>query len=135
MMRAGTLTAAALIAVAAGCSDAPTAGPRAFPLAPSESRAPFAVRRVVDLGTLGGVTSFAEDVNDRGHVVGSSATPAGETHAFFWRQGQGMVDLGTLGGNQSGATDVNNSDQVVGWSRTAAVRGKKRRSSGLPAAG
>ena len=52
---------------------------------------------MVDLGTLGGNFSYAEDVNDSGHVVGASTTASGEYHAFLWTPAGGMVDLGTMG--------------------------------------
>lgn len=71
--------------------------------------------RVIDLGTLGGKSSDAVAVNQRGDAVGESATRSGLSHAFLWRHGK-MIDLGTLGGNTSVAIAVNNRDQVVGAS-------------------
>jgi len=53
---------------------------------------------VIDLGTLGGDTSRAADINGSGWVVGYSNTPPDETHAFWWTPAGGMVDLGTLPG-------------------------------------
>ena len=52
----------------------------------------------VDLGTLGGASSYAADVNSGNTVVGWSETSAGATHAFRW-SAAGMVDLGTLPGD------------------------------------
>lgn len=37
-----------------------------------------------DLGTLGGLTSAAESINDDGQVAGVSNTAAGEAHGFVW---------------------------------------------------
>ena len=71
----------------------------------------------MDLGTLGGAYSSAEAVNDRGDVVGSSTTAAGEWHAFLWSRGR-MMDLGTVGGAYSVALDLNNRGEVVGVSYT-----------------
>lgn len=70
------------------------------------SSPPHNVHYVVkDLGTLGGASSVAEGISDRGWVVGSAnlaANPPGyqEEHAFLWRNGV-MTDLGTLGGSNS----------------------------------
>ena len=71
-----------------------------------------------DLGTLGGLTSIATDINNHGQVTGVSTTAAGETHAFLWADGR-MRDLGTLGGTTSVAQAVNDHGRVVGTSTTA----------------
>lgn len=71
-----------------------------------------------DLGTLGGLTSIATDINNHGQVTGVSTTAAGETHAFLWADGR-MRDLGTLGGTTSVAQAINDHGRVVGTSTTA----------------
>src|SRR4051812_44264560 len=71
------------------------------------------VYTVTDLGTLGGATSSAADVNESGDVVGSSRTASGQVHAFLWHAGS-MHDLGTLGGPGSAATGLNDLGAVVG---------------------
>jgi len=53
----------------------------------------------VDLGTLGGVSSYAADINSGNTVVGWSETSSGTTHAFRWTAAEGMVDLGALPGD------------------------------------
>lgn len=53
----------------------------------------------LDLGTLGGASSYATDINGGNTVVGWSETAAGATHAFRWSAAGGMVDLGTLPGD------------------------------------
>ncbi|HEV7389620.1 MAG TPA: hypothetical protein VGN73_13495 [Gemmatimonadaceae bacterium] len=53
----------------------------------------------VDLGTLGGSSSYAADINGNEIVVGWSETSSGATHAFRWSANGGMVDLGTLPGD------------------------------------
>jgi probable HAF family extracellular repeat protein len=80
---------------------------------------PFLQYQVVDLGTLGGTSSSAADVNGRGQIVGGSSTADGLSHAFLWQDGV-MTDLGTLGGETSEATEINESGEVVGWSLDAA---------------
>jgi probable HAF family extracellular repeat protein len=69
----------------------------------------------VALGTLGGNTSSAEGINERGQVVGWSANEVNENRAFLFENGV-MSDLGTLEG-ESRALAINADGQIVGWSR------------------
>lgn len=76
---------------------------------------------VIDLGTLPGhVTSQARSVNDKGQVVGYSATSSYEV----WRPfivdagGSSMRDLGVAPGSVFGVAEaINASGQVAGWFR------------------
>lgn len=70
---------------------------------------------MIDLGTLGGATSIAHDLNDRGEAVGLAETKAGEPRAFVWTATDGMRDLGTLGA-ASMALGINDRTEVVGGS-------------------
>jgi probable HAF family extracellular repeat protein len=72
-----------------------------------------------DLGTLGGSSAQAYDVNDQGQVVGFATTAAPQTRAFRWQDGV-MTNLGTLGGTFSSASGLNVFGQVAGSSSVAA---------------
>lgn len=73
---------------------------------------------VTDLGTLGGRTSFAAAINDKGVVTGGADLANGTQHAFRWSDGD-MVDLGTLpNGSSSFGADINFRGDVVGTSVT-----------------
>ncbi|MCU0751355.1 MAG: hypothetical protein MUF13_17590, partial [Akkermansiaceae bacterium] len=73
-----------------------------------------------DLGTLGGVTSYASCINAAGTIVGSAQTSDGAVRATrFSGTGSGNIDLGTLGGVTSRATCINDSGIIVGTADTA----------------
>lgn len=67
------------------------------------------------LGTLGGRSSQATDINNSGEVVGFASVSSGYQHAFSMLDAM-MIDLGTLGGGSSYAYGVNNSGEIVGYS-------------------
>jgi probable HAF family extracellular repeat protein len=64
--------------------------------------------RMVDLGTLGGESSYAIAMNDRGDVIGNSAVADGSYHGFVWHDGT-MTDLGALD-----PVDINNRGEIAG---------------------
>lgn len=73
-----------------------------------------------DLGTLGGLQSWAYAINDSGQVVGTALTENGaDYHAFLYDQGT-MYDLNQLVVTPAGhpvigsARDINNFGQIVG---------------------
>jgi probable HAF family extracellular repeat protein len=75
----------------------------------------FNGRTSLDIGTLGGKTSYGRDVNDYADIVGNSDNAQGFSHAFGFIY-LTMRDLGTLGGFTSEATGINNMGQIVGRS-------------------
>lgn len=60
---------------------------------------------IIDLGTLPGVNSVANGINDKGQIVGQS-----DGSAFLYENGS-MTGIGVL----EGAAGINNSGQIVGW--------------------
>ena len=88
--------------------------------------------RFKNIGSLNGLGSVAEGINNQGAVVGySNITPfqgffnEGIQHAFLYQHGQ-MTDLGTLGGSFSEAVAINNHGDVTGWSGTTGDLGTGR---------
>lgn len=51
---------------------------------------------LTELPTLGGRSNWAQAINDRGQVLGTSRSATDETHAFIWEQGR-AIDLSTRG--------------------------------------
>jgi probable HAF family extracellular repeat protein len=72
---------------------------------------------MTDLGTLGGDTSTAYGISNRGVIVGYAYNQAGNFLGFFWRSGR-MTALGTLGGTWSSAAAINNVNQITGQAYT-----------------
>jgi probable HAF family extracellular repeat protein len=81
----------------------------------ADSPGPFVL---TDLGTLGGLSAQAFDINEAGDIVGSATNPALRLRAFVWRNGS-MTDLGTIGGNHSEAVAISDTGHVVGRSQTS----------------
>jgi probable HAF family extracellular repeat protein len=80
---------------------------------PQFSMVSFSPYTAIDLGTLGGTTSYAYQINDAGQVAGSGQLPIGESNAFLWDPDGGMTNLGTLGTN-SYSLGINETGQVAG---------------------
>jgi probable HAF family extracellular repeat protein len=76
-----------------------------------------------DLGNLGGVfNNLAENINNRGEVVGGSDVSGDSTsHGFLWTpETKKMKDLGTVAGDYwSIAIGINDQGQIVGASANA----------------
>jgi probable HAF family extracellular repeat protein len=86
-------------------------------------------QRMVDLGVLGGITSYGMAINGNNHVAGYSTITSNNNRVHgFLHDGIKMIDLGSLGwpgsdSDVSVALGVNNFDQVVGYSYLPAVGG------------
>lgn len=75
---------------------------------------------IADVGTLGGLESYATGINNAGDVVGGAKISSGLTRAFVRRNGV-MTNLGTLGSlSYSSANDINEAGDVVGVAAAAA---------------
>ncbi|MHC4891078.1 MAG: hypothetical protein ACYTEO_16625 [Planctomycetota bacterium] len=72
--------------------------------------------KLIGLGTLGGLGSYAYCINDEGQVVGYALIPSGKGHAvlFDTTGGGANVDLGAPSGKPSAAYCINNLGQIVG---------------------
>jgi len=87
---------------------------------------------IIDLGTLGGSSSYPMDINDAGQVVGASQTAdgpdwidrrnqliPGRNHGFLWDDVNGMIDMTELLDESSewdyieSAIAINNNGQIV----------------------
>jgi len=100
--------------------------------------------QIRDLGTLGGSTSFAQAINDRGQITGLALNDvpdpfsyyyeflyclpfqicppnATESRGFVWDEEEGMQDIGTLGGPDAFPSLINQRGQVAGFSYTSST--------------
>ena len=69
-------------------------------------------RGVVYLGTLGGASSNAVAINDRGQVLGQWTTAAGQVRGFIYYAGT-RRDIGVIPGRSSRFTDINNAGYIT----------------------
>lgn len=106
----GVRVASAVLGAALALALAPSSFASAAPAADQQAPAKLGSTRyrAVDLGTLGGQSSYATAMNDRGVVVGRAQVADGTWHGFLWRRGS-MIDLGLFA-----PTDINNRGHIVG---------------------
>jgi probable HAF family extracellular repeat protein len=109
---AATRTVTVVVTDPAGLADTASKSVTVTQAAPSNDYEP------IDIGTLGGKSSRAADINNDGQIVGTSLTSAGAQHAFL-RDASGMHDLGAFGHDGSEAVRINNSGVIAGtvWTR------------------
>jgi probable HAF family extracellular repeat protein len=79
----------------------------------------YSRNELLDLGTLGGETSIAIDINDGGEVVGNAQTATGQSRAFLYSDGA-MLEL-PIPGETSSAAAINRHGQVVGLTSSLAT--------------
>jgi probable HAF family extracellular repeat protein len=70
---------------------------------------------LTDLGTLGGLSAQANDLNEAALITGYATNSSNWTRAFRWNDGN-MTDLGTLGGSAGVGLGINGLGHVVGYS-------------------
>jgi probable HAF family extracellular repeat protein len=87
---------------------------------------------LINLGTLGGTQSFANDINDSGVVVGWSYDSAGKQKAFRWDAVNGMVNLGAGQTLEGAAENINNNGDIVGWRTNGTVTKSAQWTEGDP---
>jgi probable HAF family extracellular repeat protein len=106
-----------------GTSQLPAMNPMTHAFIYRLPQPPLRPKPMVDLGVLGGFSSYGMAINNNNHVAGYSTINSTDerVHAFL-HNGTKMINLGSLGGpgNQWGsdfsvALGVNNFDQVVGY--------------------
>jgi len=85
------------------------------------AEAPASTYSITDLGSLGGGRTSPMGINNRGAVVGFSATVDGLTRAFLYTGGS-LVDLGTLGGDESFAYRISDNGIIVGRAQDSSGR-------------
>jgi probable HAF family extracellular repeat protein len=116
MRQRNSLILTTLLAGLGACSkDAPdTTGPSPAPgnQAVAAATVTYSIKNI---GTLGGTSSVAYDINNVGQTVGWARTAGDKTHAFLHHAGT-MKDLGTLSGGLSEANAINDAGVVVGYS-------------------
>jgi len=119
MQRANTMMLITLVAGAAGgCRDESpdSTGPSPTADVQAATTVTYTIKR---LGTLGGIQSYANAINNVGQTVGTSRNSAGKFRAFIYQAGA-MKPLAALAGVTSSASDINDAGTVVGYSTTLA---------------
>jgi probable HAF family extracellular repeat protein len=75
--------------------------------------------KVIDMGTIGGLSIAPISINNRGQATGTYTTTAGINRAFLWQDGV-ATDLGVLpGDNFAEGGEINDRGQIVGQSCSA----------------
>lgn len=72
---------------------------------------------VLNLGTLGGLFSSANAINNSQVITGTAYLMNTTSQAYRWTQGTGMVGIGTMGGASSSGVDINDNGYITGSSQ------------------
>ncbi len=122
-----TSTSLLLYAVMFPLATANGQGSGSSSTAPLNPKAPISTSwaplyEIQDLGTLGGLTSAANDINDNGHVVGWAENPTGLRWGFLWI-GTQMYSLRHWTNEESETLALsNNLEETCGWGRSGGNR-------------
>jgi probable HAF family extracellular repeat protein len=84
-----------------------------------------------EIGTLGGPTSEAYDINNRGSIVGTSDNVFGIRRGFLYKLGAFTDVTAGMGTGESAASGINNRDSVVGFWTNSSGRHAYRWDGGL----
>jgi probable HAF family extracellular repeat protein len=110
------------VGIVVGSANIPDGNSHAFVWVDGNKDGTWSGSEMIDLGTLGGRSSYAYSVNNKGAVVGFSSDSNQQPRAYVWtdENANGLHDAGEMtridysGGYSSRAASVNNHGQVVG---------------------
>jgi probable HAF family extracellular repeat protein len=114
--------------------DINAGGQVAFTMVSGERTAAFFYdgASVRDIGSLGGLHVYANDLNDAGQIAGTSLGADGIEHAFVWSAAGGMLDLQAQpGAGRSYAQAINRRGMVTGAFNDAARPFRWSRAGGM----
>src|SRR6266516_1241882 len=73
--------------------------------------APYEIQ---DLGSLGGDSVIAKDINERGQIVGEATGADGDSRAFLWSPCDGIRELAIPSFRGANANAINDQGDIVG---------------------
>lgn len=113
-----------MLSIVAGCvgvrsspvdaSPATTATDQTCGQSGSNGASPDSTTHLVDLGTYGGVGTYATAIDDSGFIAGASGRVGGPGTLLRWTPDGTVENLGTLGGTSIVPFAMNSSGEIVG---------------------